>query len=1027
MAWDCVDRAVTFVFRWLGRFVARHPGYFIVVPVLGSILLATGLQKMVYQDDPEYLFSPIDGQASKDKELIFKLFPEDVAENFDLERLPRLGHFGRVIIIAKDEGTIFREEIFQEILRLDQIIKNFTVDIEGVDMGYAELCAHHKGKCYSNSILDLADRVSDIREKKFFIKYPLSVDEVSYQYTFYAAYLGGVQVDDLGFVDTAKAISLMYFLDDSTKKKINQANIWEDEFLQVVGNEEFQTISVARFTSRALAQELEKNTESVLPFFSVTILIMLIFSIGTCMMTDWVYSKPWLGVLGCLSSGLSVGAAFGLVVYCGMEFIGINMAAPFLMLGIGMDDTFVMLAAWRRTNVKKSVEERLGETFAEAGVSITITSITNFLSFCIGIATPFPSVRIFCTYTAMATFFTYLYHVTFFGGCMAISGFAEKRNLHAMACIPILPLSQAKDRNYFFRIFCTGGVNPDDPDNPDDNKEHLLMRFFRDTVGKTLSLIPVKILVIILFVGYVAVGIWGCSQLKEGLERSKLSRTDSYSVTYYKYEDTYFREYPYRVQVIINTPLDYSDPKVQQQIEDLMKRFEASEYMADSSLTESWLRAYLRFLKDPRTSFFLESYNMSSKSDFITGLRRVFLKFRSAEHFKDDIVFNENFTEIVACRFIAQTKDIADANEEKYMVIELRDIADSVPFKVSVFHHLFPFFDQFILVRSVSIQSISIAAILMMIISLLFIPSPMCAFWVAFSIVSIEIGVIGYMSLWKVNLDSVSMINLIMCIGFSVDYSAHISYSFITADKPTANEKMQIALYSLGMPIIQGSISTILGIVVLAFAPSYLFLVFFKTVFLVMLFAALHGVLLLPVLLSLTDVCFKKKSKEGETNGNPPFFIQAREGDITTRNGKGSVVIPRPTYNNNVIGLSYVDLENSKKNGEENSDKDAGLGTSGEESNDGSWRSREDHINPAFESDGDENGRVPRRSQSARDRRGVYRNQNHNSQRSLQEDTPGLRPCDWSSPEDRQQNNTPLSRYLDRLDSSRVRDFQNPL
>jgi predicted RND superfamily exporter protein len=103
------------------------------------------------------------------------------------------------------------------------------------------------------------------------------------------------------------------------------------------------------------------------------------------------------------------------------------------------------------------------------------------------------------------------------------------------------------------------------------------------------------------------------------------------------------------------------------------------------------------------------------------------------------------------------------------------------------------------------------AALVMMGISLLFIPSAACAFWVAFSIVSIEIGVIGYMSLWSVNLDSISMINLIMCIGFSVDFSAHISYAYINSDLPTPAERMQAALYSLGLPIFQGSVSTILG------------------------------------------------------------------------------------------------------------------------------------------------------------------------------------------------------------------------
>jgi hypothetical protein len=38
--------------------------------------------------------------------------------------------------------------------------------------------------------------------------------------------------------------------------------------------------------------------------------------------------------------------------------------------GIGIDDTFVMLAAWRRTSVKLSVPERMGQMMSEAAVSI---------------------------------------------------------------------------------------------------------------------------------------------------------------------------------------------------------------------------------------------------------------------------------------------------------------------------------------------------------------------------------------------------------------------------------------------------------------------------------------------------------------------------------------------------------------------------------------------------------------------------------------------------------------------------------
>ena len=58
-----------------------------------------------------------------------------------------------------------------------------------------------------------------------------------------------------------------------------------------------------------------------------------------------------------------------------------------------------MLGAWRRTSVHNSVPDRMSVAFQDAAVSITITSITDMLSFWIGIITPFPCVKIFCIYT----------------------------------------------------------------------------------------------------------------------------------------------------------------------------------------------------------------------------------------------------------------------------------------------------------------------------------------------------------------------------------------------------------------------------------------------------------------------------------------------------------------------------------------------------------------------------------------------------------------------------------------------------
>ena len=46
----------------------------------------------------------------------------------------------------------------------------------------------------------------------------------------------------------------------------------------------------------------------------------------------------------------------------------------FLFQGVGIDDMFVMIASWRKTDHYASAENRMPEAFAEAAISITITS-----------------------------------------------------------------------------------------------------------------------------------------------------------------------------------------------------------------------------------------------------------------------------------------------------------------------------------------------------------------------------------------------------------------------------------------------------------------------------------------------------------------------------------------------------------------------------------------------------------------------------------------------------------------------------
>ncbi len=61
-----------------------------------------------------------------------------------------------------------------------------------------------------------------------------------------------------------------------------------------------------------------------------------------------------------------------------------------------MDHTYILLEAWRQTNIEATQEERISETFRNAALPVTVMSLTDLLVFCIGSTSPFMSIRIFC-------------------------------------------------------------------------------------------------------------------------------------------------------------------------------------------------------------------------------------------------------------------------------------------------------------------------------------------------------------------------------------------------------------------------------------------------------------------------------------------------------------------------------------------------------------------------------------------------------------------------------------------------------
>ncbi|EYC22905.1 hypothetical protein Y032_0016g3013 [Ancylostoma ceylanicum] len=128
------------------------------------------------------------------------------------------------------------------------------------------------------------------------------------------------------------------------------------------------------------------------------------------------------------------------------------------------------------------------------------------------------------------------------------------------------------------------------------------------------------------------------------------------------------------------------------------------------------------------------------------------------------------------------------------------------------------------------------------------------------------------MSLFGVTLDPIVMSIAIMCIGFSVDIPAHVSFHYHTsrskiATKGTSSNlssasdddgtqfrsRLQHTLCSVGFPVIQAGVSTNLCALPLAFVPLYMAQVFSLGMLMCISISMTHGILVLPAMFCLYD------------------------------------------------------------------------------------------------------------------------------------------------------------------------------
>ncbi|XP_006078796.4 patched domain-containing protein 3 [Bubalus bubalis] len=835
---NCLEALLSRAFQRLGRKVGAHPWIFLLLPLALTAILGTGLMYLPRdgEEDLEEQYTPIGSPAKAERRFVQTHFTANDSLIFSISRKSAEVPYASVLVVSNTE-TLLEPDILEEISKVDDAVQALTVTQDnGTQIPYSEVCTKNQGSCVPPNPLLFAwkrNKGLNLRTITFPI-YSLAGQIVSL-----ANILGGTVLgESMGpsqLLLQAKAMRLQYYLETGEGEENERSKAWMIHFLMKVGSLEeslaLKNIQVVYFSSLSRQLEFEATSMTVVPLFHLAYLLIILFAIVSCYRCDCVRNKMWVAVFGVISTALAVVSGFGLMLYVGVPFVLIVANSPFLILGVGVDDMFIMISAWQKTSLMDSISERMSDVYSKVAVSITITTVTNVLAFYTGIMTSFRSVQYFCIYTGTTLLFCYFYSITCFGACMALDGKRE------VVCLRWLKKPETPNQkcSSLKKSCCLPGSSLQDEYKADIHPMNL---FFRDYFGPFLTSTKSKIFVVLLYVSYIITSLYGCFRVEEGLDLRNLASDDSYITPYFNVEEEHFSTYGPRVMVIVTEVLDYWDKDARQKLEKCLADFENSEYV-DENLTEFWLREYVKYMENLRQ-------DINDKTAFLSNIPTFLMDFPL---FAYDINITSS-QEIICSRAFIQTMGISSSTSKKLMLLQFRDMAEKCEVPLMVYNSAFIYFDQFSAIVENTVRNVIVASAAMFIVSLLLIPHPLCSLWVTFAIASVIVGVTGFMAFWNVNLDSISMINLVICIGFSFDFSAHISYAFVSSSEPSVNRKAIEALYLLGYPVLQSAVSTIIGVCVLSTAKAYIFRTFFKIMFLVMVFGAAHGLIFIPVFLT---------------------------------------------------------------------------------------------------------------------------------------------------------------------------------
>lgn len=443
-----------------------------------------------------------------------------------------------------------------------------------------------------------------------------------------------------------------------------------------------------------------------------------------------------------------------------------------------------------------------------------------------------PSLESFCIYAAVGVLIMYLLVCTFVVAILTLDERRiEQRRNSFVPCV-------RHDANGA-KLCCT---------------PKLMERALRTLYTRVIFTTPGKLIVVLSVIGCAAYSTQGLLRLEQRFDPAWFIPERTYLSHYMRSQERYYPDIGYEASIFLGA-VNYTEemPKLLRTVELFENR---TDLVQD---VDAWVEPFREFVV---LHYGQDIANETLSDDLWHEYLSKFLYSNAGGRYQANFIFERPLrcgqptARITASTIPFRHRRFAVRNEYVHAMHSVERIVDGMHVHsgdavATVWGRIYGNWITDEVIDTEVLRNILLALLCVMVCTLLLIAEPQTCLYIFVCVLLTLVNVCGFMQRWGLTVDLVSCIGLELAVGLCVDYAAHVGHTFLTVRDGTREERALETILHIGAAVLYGGGSTLLALAMLATSEAYTFQAFFKIFLLVIVFGLFHGVVFLPVVLSV--------------------------------------------------------------------------------------------------------------------------------------------------------------------------------